>query len=413
MKRGTWFHDNKGIRYRCEDVLSNNLFVASENGHGEYAFITKEDGYFSRVAPKFTSDNVVPSSMFTGAFRNAVWTVFGIEDGKVRGIVDFCTPDNRVVRKEFSDWDFQRFLEMQNSVFIVVPTKEDLPRDEFISPRNAPDWKFKIVEEYSDDIVLVEIWYEGEKIDTRKVPRSHIAKWMNTPFEFGKPDMKGKQNMYQENESGFNKTRSVLFYTTDELTLGKTIVYSNGQKKVKIIGEPMDCLKRIVRFGNEEDSREINVKKLCAMINCRKEDVHETDISKKLCVFKRNNHSEIYAVTAYDRNSRKVDVNVLSSKDGSYIRQIIALPVDDFLFEINDKFPAHSDVVKRLMDCRKEIEDIVKNCKNPLDRLLDDDIPWRKQVEVLNVNLPKGYSIEPRIVKVGYAEDLKDGLHED
>ena len=78
-----------------------------------------------------------------------------------------------------------------------------------------------------------------------------------------------------------------------------------------------------------------------------------------------------------------------------------------------DKFHAHSDVIKRLIDCRKEIEDIVKNCKNPLDKLLDDDIPWRKQVDVLNANLPKGYSIKPQIVETGFAEDLKDGLHKD
>ena len=79
----------------------------------------------------------------------------------------------------------------------------------------------------------------------------------------------------------------------------------------------------------------------------------------------------------------------------------------------NNKFHAHSDVIKRLIDCRKEIEDIVKNCKNPLDRLLDDDMPWRKQIDVLNANLPKGYSIKPQIVETGFAEDLKDGLHKD
>ena len=79
----------------------------------------------------------------------------------------------------------------------------------------------------------------------------------------------------------------------------------------------------------------------------------------------------------------------------------------------DDKFPAHSDVIKRLIDCRKEIEDIVKNCKNPLDRLLEDDIPWRKQVDVLNANMPKGYSIKPQIVETGFAEDLKHGLHKD
>lgn len=418
MNRGTYFIDKKGVRYRCEEVLSPNLFVASKDGHGDYAFIQKENGRFSRVVPKFTPDNVVVGSMVTGAFRNARWNVLGIEGGKVRGEVDFFTPDNRVVRKEFSDWDFSIFLEMLNSVFIVIPTKEDLPCDcKFISPQNAPNWKFRIIEEYGDDIVLVELFYKNEKIDTRKVPRSLIAKWMNTPFEFGEPEMKGKEKMAHETstdyESGWNVTNSVLFYTTDELTAGKTVVYSNGQKKVTIVEEPMDCLKRIVRFGDEEDSREINVRKLCAMINCRKEDVRETDIGKKLCVYKRNNHSEIYAVTSYDRNARKVDVNVLSSKDGSYIRQIVSIPVADFLSEVNDKFPAHSDVIKRLIDCRKEIEDIVKNCKNPLDRLLDDDMPWRKQVDVLNANLPKGYSIKPQIVETGFAEELKHGLHKD
>ena len=194
MKKGSWFFDEKGFRYRCEEVLSQNLFVASENGHGNYAFIQKENGRFSRVVPKFTPGNVVAGSMVTGAFRNARWNVLGIEGEKVRGEVDFFTPDNRVVRKEFSDWDFSIFLGMLNSVFIVIPTKEDLPCDcKFISPQNAPNWKFRIIEEYGDDIVLVEIFYKKEKIDTRKVPRSLIAKWMNTPFEFGEPEMKGKE----------------------------------------------------------------------------------------------------------------------------------------------------------------------------------------------------------------------------
>ena len=277
MKKGSWFFDEKGFRYRCEEVLSPNLFVASENGHGNYAFIQKENGRFSRVVPKFTPDNVVVGSMVTGAFRNARWNVLGIEGEKVRGEVDFFTPDNRVVRKEFSDLDFSIFLEMLNSVFIVIPTKEDLPCNcKFISPKKAPNWKFRIIEEYGDDIVLVEIFYKKEKIDTRKVPRSLIAKWMNTPFEFGEPEMKGKDKM-----------------TTD------------------------------------------------------------------------------------------------------------------------DKFPAHSDVIKRLIDCRKEIEDIVKNCKNPLDRLLDNDIPWGKQVEALTPNLPKGCSLKAKIVKTGFVEDSKDGLHKD
>ena len=79
----------------------------------------------------------------------------------------------------------------------------------------------------------------------------------------------------------------------------------------------------------------------------------------------------------------------------------------------DDKFPAHSDVIKRLIDCRKEIEDIVKNCKNPLDRLLDNDIPCRKQVEALTPNLPKGCSLKAKIVKTGFVEESKDGLHKD
>ena len=72
-----------------------------------------------------------------------------------------------------------------------------------------------------------------------------------------------------------------------------------------------------------------------------------------------------------------------------------------------------AELENKIEELEDEIEDIVKNCKNPLDRLLDDDMPWRKLVDVLKANLPKGYSIKPQIVETGFAEDLKNGLHKD
>lgn len=110
MNRGTYFIDKKGVRYRCEEVLSPNLFVASKDGHGDYAFIQKENGRFSRVVPKFTPDNVVVGSMVTGAFRNARWNVLGIEGGKVRGEVDFLLQIIGLFGKNFPIGIFQSFL---------------------------------------------------------------------------------------------------------------------------------------------------------------------------------------------------------------------------------------------------------------------------------------------------------------
>lgn len=405
-------------RWRCRESYRNGLILAQLVGGGEFAYIRRVGGRFERIAPKFTRENIVVGAFAHPVFSNARFDFVKIENGKVDFAVAFRTPVGRTIKCEIKNFDFETCLKKLNDVFVFSPTVEQLPADfRYIHPLNNDNWAFRIIEDYGNDIIFVEIWYKKRKIDARSMSRENLAEYLNAPFEFVKPEMKGKEKMAHETstdyESGWNATNSVLFYTTDELAAGKTVVYSDGQKKVTIVEEPMDCLKRIVRFGNEEDSREINVRKLCAMINCRKEDVRETDIGKKLCVYKRNNHSEIYAVTSYDRNARKVDVNVLSSKDGSYIRQIVSMPVVDFLSEVNDKFPAHSDVIKRLIDCRKEIEDIVKNCKNPLDRLLDDDMPWRKQVDVLNANLPKGYSIKPQIIETGFAEDLKDGLHKD
>lgn len=417
MRKGAIF-DVGNERWRCRESYRNGLILAQLVGGYKHAYIRGVNGKFERVCPEFTPENVVAGAVVRPVFSNAYFCFSKVEDGKVDFIVKIRTPDERVVERKISNFDLEKCLKNLNDTFVFSPTVERLPADfRFIHPNNDADWAFRIIEDYGNDIVFVEVWYKNYKIDARTMPRETLAEYLNSPIDYGVCKMKGKEKMAHETstdyESGWNVTNSVLFYTTDELTAGKTFVYSNGQKKVTIVEEPMDCIKRIVRFGAEEDSREINVRKLCAMINCRKEDVRETDIGKKLCVYKRNNHSEIYAVTSYDRNARKVDVNVLSSKDGSYIRQIVSMPVADFLSEVNDKFPAHSDVIKRLIDCRKEIKDIVKNCKNPLGRLLDDDMPWRKQVDVLNANLPKGYSIKPQIVETGFAEDLKDGLHKD
>ena len=64
-----------------------------------------------------------------------------------------------------------------------------------------------------------------------------------------------------------------------------------------------------------------------------------------------------------------------------------------------EKVKCSSDVVKRLIDCRKEIEEIVRNSDRPMTDLLCDDLPVWEQVESLIPNLPKGVRIEPKIVK--------------
>lgn len=417
MKKGEIFAlGDEG--WRCRESYRNGLILAQLVGGAEFAYIRRVGGRFERIAPKFTRENIVVGAFAQPVFSNARFDFVKIENGKVDFNVAFRTPVGRNIKCEIKNFDFETCLKKLNDVFVFSPTVEQLPADfRYIHPLNNDDWAFRIVEDCGKDIIFVEIWYKKRKIDGRYMSRENLAEYLNAPFEFVKPEIKGEEKMTHETstdyESDLNAANSVLFYTTDELITGKTVVYSDGQKKVKIVAEPRDCLKRIVRFGDEEDSREINSRVLCAMINFRKEDVRESDVCENLCVYKRNNPSEIYVVTSYDRDARKVNVNVLSSTNGSYLRQIVSVPIADFLSEVNDKFPSHSDVIKRLIDCRKEIEDIVKNCKNPLDRLLDDDMPWRKQVEALNPNLPKGYSIKPQIVETGFAEDLKDGLHKD
>ena len=416
MRKGDTFNF-QGESWICRESYKNGLYLAQAIGTDDMKYFHRVNGALDYFCVKFTQENVDVGTSLTPVFNLGRFTVLSINDGKATISVCYPTPDGRTMERKFK-LTFSTFLKKANSAFFITPTEEDLPADgRFLRPSNDPNWKFKITKDYGNGDVLVEIFYCEERIDTKRMNRITLAGYMNTPFEFGEPEMKGKEKMAHETstdyESDLNVANSVLFYTTDELITGKTVVYSDGQKKVKIVAEPRDYLKRIVRFGDEEDSREINSRVLCAMINFRKEDVRENDVCKNLCVYKRNNPSEIYVVTSYDRDARKVNVNVLSSTNGSYIRQIVSVPIADFLSEVNDKFPAHSDVIKRLIDCRKEIEDIVKNCKNPLDRLLDNDIPWGKQVEALTPNLPKGCSLKAKIVKTRFVEESKHGLHKD
>ena len=276
MKKGEIFAlGDEG--WRCRESYRNGLILAQLVGGDEFAYIRQVGGRFDRIAPKFTRENIVVGAFARPVFSNARFDFVKIENGKVDFTVAFRTPVGRTIKCEIKNFDFETCLEKLNDVFVFSPTVEHLPADfRYIHPLNNDDWTFRIVEDCGKDIIFVEIWYKKRKIDGRYMSRENLAEYLNAPFEFVKPEMKGEEKM-----------------TTD------------------------------------------------------------------------------------------------------------------------DKFPAHSDVIKRLIDCRKEIEDIVKNCKNPLDRLLYDGIHWGKQVDVLNANLPKGYSIKPQIVETGFAEDLKDGLHKD
>ena len=276
MKKGEIFAlGDEG--WRCRESYRNGLILAQLVGGDEFAYIRQVGGRFERIAPKFTRENIVVGAFAQPVFSNARFDFVKIENGKVDFNVAFRTPVGRTIKCEIKNFDFETCLKKLNNVFVFSPTVEQLPADfRYIHPLNNDDWTFRIVEDCGKDIIFVEIWYKKRKIDARYMSRENLAEYLNAPFEFVKPEMKGKEKM-----------------TTD------------------------------------------------------------------------------------------------------------------------DKFPAHSDVIKRLIDCRKEIEDIVKNCKNPLDRLLDDDIPWRKQVDVLNANLPKGCSLKAKIVKTGFVEESKDGLHKD
>ena len=274
LKNDTFYFE--GERWICRESYKNGLYLAQIVGTDDMKYFHRVNGVLDCFCVKFTPENVDVGTNLTPVFNLGRFTVLSINDGKATISVCYPTPDGRIMERKFK-LTFSTFLKKANSAFVITPTEEDLPADgRFLRPSNDPNWKFRITKDYGNGDVFVEIFYCEERIDTKRMNRITLAGYMNTPFEFGEPEMKGKEKM-----------------TTD------------------------------------------------------------------------------------------------------------------------DKFPAHSDVIKRLIDCRKEIEDIVKNCKNPLDRLLDDDMPWRKQVDVLNANLPKGYSIKPQIVETGFAEDLKDGLHKD
>ena len=267
MKKGEIFSlGDEG--WRCRESYRNGLILAQLVGGDEFAYIRRVGCRFERIAPKFTRENIVVGAFARPVFSNARFDFVKIENGKVDFTVSFRTPVGRTIKCEIKNFDFETCLKKLNDVFVFSPTVEQLPADfRYIHPLNNDDWAFRIVEDCGKDIIFVEIWYKKRKIDARYMSRENLAEYLNAPFEFVKPEIKGEDKMTTE-----------------------------------------------------------------------------------------------------------------------------------------DKFPAHSDVIQRLLDCRKEIEDIVKNCKNPLDKLLDNDIPWRKQVDVLNANLPKGYSIKPQIVETGIVE---------